>query len=347
LDLNQLLGRERNVTLRDATRHLDALIELWNQQARLIKAPVRDRQALADFDSLAADLPKLQHWYNPTATGRRLREALYAVNAPPLKFEDDLGDLVEPIDDERFLVSPEGRVAMWVIAAGILQRDLEEEAEDHLWLTQQQRSDAWATLTDIYRQWNRQRLRNVTGLLREETATLRPSVIALLLVLLINRNTAKERRLPAPADSRWSNDISRALSEPAIAFVQALSGDRDSRADPRGLDLYRGWAIGEVSRRLGSGLHREDGIWIDESAVPAAENRLIAALVNRPPGQLAEVESALDVLLREYDRVRPQLTSLGIAYELPSVTRRLASNIHMALQAKRDMQSAPSVGEPS
>jgi hypothetical protein len=43
--------------------------------------------------------------------------------------------------------------------------------------------------------------------------------------------------------------------------------------------------------------------------------------------QLPLVLTALDVLLAEYQRVRPQLTTLGIAHERPSVTRRLLDKI--------------------
>lgn len=335
MDLKQLLSRERDLTIGDAARHLDALIVLWNQNASQIKAPEHDQDSLTRFDSVPPDLDKLHHWFNPTATGKRLRESFERLNPAVLSCHGDLGDLVEPIDNERTIVSPEGRVAMWALAVGVRDRvGADGGRDDPLWLSQQQVSAAWATLTVTYRGWNRQRLRDVTGLLREETATLRPSVIGLLLVLLINRNTAKERRLPAPESSKLSSDVSRAVAEPALAFVQALSGARDSRADARGLEVYRGWVIGEIARRLGSGLHREDGIWIDESAVQVAEDRLIAALVNRAPEQLTEVNRALDVLLEEYQRVRPQLTTLGIAHERPTVTRRLFDRISRAVAQK-------------
>lgn len=326
MELKDLLGRERSVAISDAVAILDVLIAVWNRNAGQIKAAQYDRESLADEGQITSDLDKLHRWFNPTATGKRLRESLgqLQTTAPS---SIPLGDLVEPIDSERSVISPEGRVAMWILAAGVRDRDLVADATDPLWLSQQQTSVAWVALAETYRKWNRQRLRDVTGLLREETATLRPSVLGLLLVLLINRNTSKERRLPASSSPRLSDDITRAVAEPALAFVKVLSGERDSRADARGLDVYRGWVIGEIARRLGSGLHREDGVWIDESAVAGAEDRLLAALLNRPPEQLSLVTDGLKVLLEEYQRVRPQLTTLGIAYERPSVTRRLVDKI--------------------
>jgi hypothetical protein len=337
MDFKRLLGRDRDLSTRDARRCLDVLIELWNQQATLTKSAAHTRGSLAEFDCLAGDLKKLHYWFNPTATGRRLRDALEQLPAvgPNVGNElADLGDLVEVVDDRRALVSPEGRVGMWVIAAALRERPDADVDDDPLWLPQHQVSTAWSSLNAVYQDWNRQRLRDVTGLLREETATLRPSVIALLLVLLMNRNTAKERRLPAPTKADLSRDVSRAVAEPALAFAQALGGSRDSQADARGLEVYRGWAIGEIARRLGTSLHREDGIWIDESAVPAAEDRLIAALINRPPKQLVAVPHALDALIEEYDRVRPVLTTLGIAHERPSVTKRLVEKIVRAVEEK-------------
>lgn len=333
MEFKELLGHERSIVVSDAAALLDALIAVWNRNSRQIKATQYDRASLADAGSIESDLDRLHRWFNPTATGKRLRESLAELQTT-VPSSIPLGDLVEPIDAERMVVSPEGRVAMWILAAGIRDRDLSADASDPLWLSRHQISVAWATLTDTYRKWNRQRLRDVTGLLREETASLRPSVLGLLLVLLINRNTSKERRLPASTSPRLSDDITRAVAEPALAFVQALSGERDSRADARGLDVYRGWVIGEIARRLGSGLHREDGIWIDESAVPGAEDRLLAALLNRSPEQLPLVIKALNILLAEYQRVRPQLTTLGIAYERPSVTRRLFDKITRGVNEK-------------
>ncbi|MGN6578335.1 MAG: hypothetical protein ACTHKG_21880 [Nocardioides sp.] len=339
MDLERLLGRELDLTNRGARVLLDALTELWNQQATQMKTNPRTSSELADVGSLESDLAKLHHWFNPTATGKRLREALDQLPQirPSFVAEfgslEEFGDLIEQIDERRVLVGPEGRVAMWIVALGLAMAE-SDESDGPLWFSQQQMMTAWATLHRTYLEWNRQRLRDVTGLLREETATLRPSAIALLLVLLMNRNTAKARRLPAPVEAKLSSDVSRAIAQPALAFTQALGGVRDSKADARGLEIYRGWATGEIARRLGSGFHREDGIWIDEDTVPAAEDRLVAALAGRPPKQLEQVPFALEALRSEYERVRPLLTTLGIAHERPSVTKRLVGKILRAVQER-------------
>lgn len=343
MDIQELLGREADLTKGSADLLLNALIELWNQQAAQLKARPRTFNELADFESLESDLVKLRHWFNPTATGRRLREAFDQLPQVRPNFVanfgnlEEFGDLIEEVDARRVLVSPEGRVAMWIIAAGLSIAE-STASDDLLWISQQQVTMAWATLHRTYLEWNRQRLRDVSGLLREETATFRPSAVALLLVLLINRNTAEERRLPAPTEASLSSDVSRAIAQPALAFTRALGGSRDSKADARGLEIYRGWAIGEIARRLGSGFHREDGIWIDESAVLIAEDRLVAALAGRPHKQLRH---ALDALRNEYERVRPLLTTLGIAHERPSVTKRLVGKILRAVEEGSSIDGKP------
>lgn len=350
MNLKELLGRELEISNRSARALFDALVDIWAGQASLMKAQSSTREGFADLPQLQNDLGRLHHWFNPTATGRRLRDALDTVPrmrpglAAHLGGLDAFGDLIEKVDDTRVLVSPEGRVAMWILAVGL---DMSEDSQpdEGIWFSQQHVMTAWSLLHDTYLEWNRQRIRNVTGLLREETATFRPSAMALLLVLLINRNTSKERRLPAPVEARLSNDVSRAIAQPALAFTKALGGTRDSRADARGLEIYRGWAVGEIARRLGSGFHREDGIWIDEDAVEAAEDRLVAALAGRTAKQLQQVPFALESLRDEYERVRPQLTTLGIAHERPSVTKRLVEKVVRAVKERAAELAELEVGD--
>lgn len=332
MNFEELLSRDLRLSQGTAGVYVDRLLRLWNTQMTLANAPVRRLVDLPSVEHLEEDLRKLHFWYNPTATGKRLREALTDLSpAPEPPDLAELGDLVVQVDSRRALVTPEGRIAMWAISSvSFLADSRRSDADELLWLESSIVTRSWTILAATYRRWNRQRLSDVIALLREETSTLRPSVLGLLLVLLLNRNTAPDRRLPAPDDAISSDAISVALAEPALAFVNAL--DPKSRADARGLGVYRGWAIGEIARRLGQGLHRDDGIWIDEQAVPFAEERLVAALVNRPVEELGGVLSALDVFLAAYERVRPKLTSLGIAFEIPSVTRRLLAKITQSVE---------------
>lgn len=352
MDLADLLNHDVVLTRSQARSCLDRLTPLWNVQAPAMKAPPRSIPELADVATLRIDLDRLHHWFNPTATGKRLRESIDALPLPGRLWDSieatvaDLGDMVEPVDQQRALVTPEGRIAMWLFAsldAGQAPTAGDESAggygpgahgeawtDSELWLNAAQVSTAWTSLAALYRSWNRQRLSNVLGLLREETATLRPSAIGLLFLLLVNRNTAKERRLPSVDDAEISRQVSDALAAPALAFVNALSDN--ARADARGLEVYRGWAIGEIARRLGSGLHRDQGIWIAETAVPTAEQRLIDALLHRPAEQLARVHAAVDAGIAAYRDVRPALVALGAGHERASATNRLRDRITRAVE---------------
>lgn len=328
MDFDDLLSRRQTLNHGEAWILHDALLKLWNTQAPTMKAERRTASDVLLFKTLEADLKSLRHWYNPIASGKKLRDAIDALTSTPAFPQIDLSDLVEPIDERRALVSPEGRVALWLIADA-LDKD-PGASESALWFDTHTIGVAWSTLTSTYRAWNRQRLISVTKLLQEDTATLRPTAVGLLLVLLINRNTAPERHLPAPKDRRIAQDIGNALSSPVLAFANTFAGTTNAKAS--GIDLYRGWALGEISRRLGSGLHKDpEGIWVEQEP---AERRLIEALASRPANQTQNLGAALNATLKAYQDVRPTLTSLGIAHERPSGTARLFAQVSRAVGSK-------------
>lgn len=62
MDLKDLLSRERDFSNRRARVLLDALVELWDQQADLIKAGQRAPSEFTELGSLKDDLTRLHHW---------------------------------------------------------------------------------------------------------------------------------------------------------------------------------------------------------------------------------------------------------------------------------------------
>jgi hypothetical protein len=299
----------------------DALASVWRTQLGTMSSG-KSTQALLrihsrDVDSLRADLEIMKYWFDPVASGKRLREVLASL--PPLS---DTSNLQPPaalkVDKDRWLLTPEGRVLLWVLS----RSSPEIFDATPVYVSSSVVQTGLAVLADVYRTWTRQRIDGVTALLTGETATLRPTAAGLLLVLLVNRNTAPDRRLPAPGTPLASDEMSMAIAAPAIAFARELAGS--DRASERGIDLYRGWAMGEIARRLGEGLHQgSDGVWIVPEYEQVARQRLIESLAERPPKIRSRVPSALDAALREYERVRPALSGLGLAYERPSNTRQL------------------------
>lgn len=276
-----------------------------------------DRVQDSDEELLRATLESLRRWFDPIATGKRLRDEIGRLKKIRLGDSPSIEKFLVPVGPDRWLVTPEGVAALWLIR-GAYRHDAGHQVVS---ISTRARREALESLTATYKSWNEQRLRGVAALLQSETATLRPTAAGLLFVLLINRNTDYSRRLPSPRDPAEAAEISRAISSPALAFAHALSG-REA-ASERGLDLYRGWALGELARRLGEGLHQgAEGVWIDPEWELSARLRLREALAGRVEAHFA-VESALSA----YEAVRPVLNGLNLAFERPSYTRRICDEL--------------------
>lgn len=319
-----------------ATALLAQLQAVWTNQLASLDSTsavrARTRIESKDIADLEADLDLLTLWFDPIASGRRLRERVAALADVSYDRRPDDDQLVFEVDEGKFLLTPEGRAVMWTLqrhdlGAPDMRRDVLISLDD-----QDLTSDL---VSSRYRNWALQRLTSVTRLLREETATLRPTAVGLLLVLLVNRNTSWERRLPSPGQPEASAAVSAAISAPALAFARAWTNQ--DRAQAHGLDLYRGWALGELARRLGANLHRADeGVWIDESGVALATDRLCESIAGRPAQMRQRTPHALEAALSEYRKVRSQLNALGLAYERPGVTDKLIADLTRAAASSAD-----------
>jgi hypothetical protein len=164
------------------------------------------------------------------------------------------------------------------------------------------------------------------GLLRSETSTLRPAAAGLLLFLLLNRNTSPERALRRPHDARELEIVSDAVHRVAGKYAEALTGRVSSS---RATDLYRGWALGEVKRRLGNGINAsfDSGIWLNDDGVREAIERLRADLRRRRGDAAAQARVAVRAAVDEYARCRTGLAGLGLAHERPASTRALVAEL--------------------
>ncbi|WP_146085604.1 hypothetical protein [Rathayibacter sp. AY1C9] len=313
----QIFGVSDELTSLEATSLRHALDMVLTVQYRTIKSEARELK-LRTIDDLLTSLSFLRRWFDPIASGKRLREEVSRLSSVRLDASIQQEELFLAVGADRWLVTPEGVVVLWLL---LQARESPYEPGIVKMPSAEIQMNALATLTSVYKEWNQQRIRSVTGLLQEETATLRPTAAGLLFVLLVNRNTDRSRRLPAPRNQAESDEISRAIAIPTLSFAHALS--KQDKATERGLDLYRGWALGEIARRFGQGLHQGDeGIWIDPEWELAARLRLRQALVGREAALVA-VDSALTA----YQSVRPVLSALGVAFERPSNTLRLRAEL--------------------
>ncbi len=325
-----LFGATSTLPASQARQLLRDLKRIWSVQVASLPDGLRKSSVLSSADdsesALAEDLRLMKFWFDPIASGKRLRDVLGSIEPAGVPGDDIPKELLLAIDSERWLVTPEGRAVMWAIEASV-NGDL-DSLPDHtnIYMSQGTMRSALVLVHEVYRDWNLQRITGVAGLLSGETATLRPTAAGLLLVLLLNRNTSPRRRLPPPDDPNASDEMTRAIAAPAIAFARELAGTE--KASSRGVDLYRGWAMGEIARRLGTGLHHaSDGVWIEPDHEDTARQRLIDALTDRPDRIRSRLPRAVDAALGEYERVRPVLSGLGMAHERPSNTRRLRDDI--------------------
>jgi len=290
---------------------------------------------------LAADLRAMGMLFNPAVKGETLRQALDELPATDLS--DLAGELPvgydgpgvgpDPDRNSRFLlelssgrqlVTPEGRVLLECLRAA--PRD-----EALVTIRGPGVLHAVGTLLSVYREWSTARLAQATALLDGSApSSMRPAVLGLLLLLLVNRNTAQGRALPKTRDRAAGTPIAKALALPVSAFAQALAGGTTDAE--RAVDLYRGWAWGELSRRLGRRLHNDfdGGIWLDPDAAGTALDRLCDDLAGRPQRLRERVPEAVAAAMAVYEEQRPYLTALGVAHDRPSNTRRILDAVARA-----------------
>ncbi len=297
---------------------------------------VRDRgHSRSDqLRGLQSDLELLRAWFDPVAKGDKVRAAVAAVpdTRVPLPFEH--APIVAELPGGARIVTPEGRVLLYCLDAA-LSRLVEAGSGRTVRLPSEEVERAIDELLEIYLRWTRRRFDDVIGLLKSETSTLRPAAAGLLFFLLLNRNTAPERALRRPRDERGLEVVSHAVHRVAGAYAATLTGRESST---RATDLYRGWALGELKRRLGAGLNSsfEDGIWLSPSAANDAIDRLRDDLQRRRGAAADGAKRAVKAAVDEYSRYRTALAGLGLAYERPASTRQLVDSLLFGINGEAD-----------
>lgn len=291
-----------------ADRLILAIDECWTHQ---FGSPPGD---------LATDLEELHAWFDPRATGARLRSLLDSVPpAPETAIPPGFDPLFLEAGSAGHLVTPEGRVVLELLRRTPPDGDLVLLAADDV-------AEGVELLAETYRRWTTDRLRRVVALLEGETETLRPGAAGLLLVLLVNRNTSEDRALKRPVgDDERAREVEDAVAAPATAWSRTFSS-RSTLARP--FRLYQGWELGELRRRLGSALvATREFIYVDERSADLALERVTSDLARRPVRFRSKVPDAMSALLREYDRSRPLLRGLGLGFDVPSVTAQIEARV--------------------
>lgn len=319
-----IFGLPSEMPVRTAHQFVDELSAVLLVQVKAADVSITSPAQLKSED-LNEQLERFRVWFDPTAKGERLRNELARLEPVETRYVES-GILLLPVGGERALLTPEGYLAVWMWSRALRSPHGSMVAPDP-----EDAATAQWTLIDLYRAWTRRRLSDVVGLLTSETSTLRPAAAGLLLTLLINRNTSPERALRRPREPHQLERVADAVAHPALTYASELGGKKTARS---ALDLYRGWALGELRRRLGSGFHSEfdEGIWLDEEAEAQALQRLVDDVRRRDARGRERVAPAISAALEAYDQHRPQLAALNLAFERPANTNRIRAALEAAAE---------------
>ncbi len=271
--------------------------------------------------ALTEDLDLLRTWFDPVAKGEKVRAAVAVVPVTHVDLPFDRPPLVVALAEGARIVTPEGRVLLYCLNE-VLSPAEGESAGHTVRLRGGDIEYGIDRLLQVYQTWTRQRLNDVVGLLQSETSTLRPAAAGLLFFLVLNRNTAPERALRRPKVRRGLEVVSDAVHRVAGTYASTLTG---RVASERATDLYRGWALGELRRRLGRELNAsfEEGIWLSENGTKVAVSRLREDILRRRGPGAERARQAVHASVDEYGRCRNALAGLGLAYERPTATLAL------------------------
>ncbi|MDO9352923.1 MAG: hypothetical protein Q7T55_04470 [Solirubrobacteraceae bacterium] len=264
------------------------------------------------------DLEALKIFYDPVATGKRLREALS-------KVEETGSPLTPPMAisvGDRHLITPEGRAALELLRESLKQKGSDVGFDPAL------AAQLQADLLEAYRSWSRHRLLSVVDLLGGGAKPLQMPAMGSVLVLLVNRSDSRPRAIPrfrGDDNPRAQEQIDAAVFACADAFASTLN--RQSRRKPGKERLISGWTLHEITRRLPGALIIDDaGVY-----VVAARKAEVIDLLAKELAQRArtgrQLEEAFDALVSEFRLRGPVLAAHQSLFERPGDTENLKERL--------------------
>lgn len=282
---------------------------------------------------LSHDLGVCRRWFDPVAQGQRLRAEL--LDLPPWPPGPNPGPpFTLAAGDSSGLVTPEGRCAMDVLAKWIADPSRAGEPGELIEYDQR--------LAALYREWSRHRLQGVVDLLAGSTKPLQIPAAGLVVTLMVNRCTSRERAWVRFASLDKRSVVDEAFSAPMQEFCRALGSAKKGSAPT----LRKPWMLHEAHRRLAGSLvsidtrGKTDGfVWIE----PKGRDHVISTVVrdlargHRVRIGVSEFEDAFDGLVDALRRVAPQLAAFGLAHERPPETARLRSRLVAEFREQADV----------
>lgn len=274
---------------------------------------------------LAGDLELLRRWFDPVAQGSRLRRDLQRLPAPASTWQDPGPPLSLTAPDNKRLLTPEGRCAL-----EILSQSLSGSVAYDLFVADEPVRDVERLLLNTYRRWSRHRLDNVIDLLEGASKPLQISASGVVLTLLINRCTSRERALTRFASGPGREVIDEAFFAAVNAFSTTLN--TRTRGNPANARLISGWMLYEAGRRLGDALVIEDArrgqdgaVWVVEDDTPHVLDVVARDLSRGRRGRIVvnTLAAAFDALVEALRQHLPGLAGFGLSHERPLATASL------------------------
>jgi hypothetical protein len=289
------------------------------------------RSVYGESTTISADLDLAGRFFDPVATGQRLRREIEALDVDEdvrLESLPEIWFLRVPVN--KALLTPEGIAAMHALSSAL--KDNPASAIE----TRAYAEAATAALLARYRAWGHHRIRGVVGLLEGTDKPLQVQGAGILLALLVNGNVGEESALSragiGAVDKR--DAIDRAFDAGVQAFTESLAPNSKRKSGSE--RLISGWKLGEVARRLGGGLVVKQSSDRSHDAVFVRPDRRDAALKliardlargNRTIPSTAELGHAFDELVSAFLKERMTLASFGELHENARDTERLRAEL--------------------
>lgn len=291
----------------------DALVELWTA-------------TYGDLRSLDQDLNQTKRFFDPVATGARLRTALAEVPDVPVRSRVPEQCALE-LGDGRFLITPEGRCAIELLG-------MHETDDEVVVLQPYEIRDMLLAINGLYRDWGRHRLRSVIGLLKGEDKILQVPAAAVALALLVNRNTAPDRALTRPAERDEQRIAEETFFPAADAFSQSVyPSDRRSTTKER---LVGGWRLHEVIRRAPAAIDLStSAVYVRQEHEDELIDLIARELARRPRVDAERIGHGFDAMVDELRKRLPRLRTLGQAFERPAETTAIRRRLLERFEAAR------------
>lgn len=311
MQASNVIGLEGYMSLSDADELAAVLTLLWRNNYG---------QEPRDLDT---DLDLCYRWFNPVAQGQRLRRQIEQLDGvePGMRIPDP--PLVVVVGSGRYLVTPEGRCVLDLLDTTVGDEKSPIRVSEEIGRYERR-------LAVLYRNWARHRLDSVIALLAGEERPLQIPAAGVVIALLVNRSTSRERAM-----ARFTEDPPRRVVDDAFfacvsAFADVIAPDR--RQGSLSSRLISGWMLYEVRRRLGGSLVLEpasegpdEAVWIAAQQMPQVCDIVCRDLTR---GHRVQVEPAIfgkafDALVVELRRNSSALAGYGLAHERPHETTQL------------------------